>query len=161
MTNPTAPDRDLRSAELARAAIREGRPTSWFDELYSAGTRGEIGMPWDRQAPLPLVTDYFAAHPLVPASRAMVIGCGLGVDAEYLSGLAAENGSSVTAFDISETAIKFARARYLSSTVDYRVANLLKLPPVWIGAFGLATVRIDKAPSAATGPGAMAMRWLA
>ncbi len=45
MTNPTAPDRDLRSAELARAAIREGRPTSWFDELYSAGTRGEIGMP--------------------------------------------------------------------------------------------------------------------
>ncbi|MGI8414851.1 MAG: class I SAM-dependent methyltransferase [Nakamurella sp.] len=135
MTDP--PDWDLRSAELARAAIQDGRPTSWFDELYSAGTRGEIGMPWDRPAPLPLVTGYFAAHPLEPGSRAIVIGCGLGVDAEYLAGLAAKSGSSVTAFDISETAIEFVRTRYPSSTVDYREANLLELPAEWGGAFDL------------------------
>lgn len=135
MTDP--PDWDLRSAELARAAIAEERPTAWFDELYAAGTRREIGMPWDRGAPLPLVVDYFAAHPLEPGTRAIVIGCGLGIDAEYLSGLVAENGSSVTAFDISETAIEFVRARYPSSTVDYRVANLLELPAEWIGAFDL------------------------
>ena len=43
----------------------------------------------------------------------------------------------MTAFDVSPTAIEGARRRFPNSTVDYRVADLLELPPEWVGAFDL------------------------
>jgi ubiquinone/menaquinone biosynthesis C-methylase UbiE len=66
-----------------------------------------------------------------PRGRALVVGSGLGDDAEAL----AAHGLEVTAFDIAPTAIAWTRRRFPESSVDYRVANLFELPAVWKGAF--------------------------
>lgn len=117
---------------LAHAAVADGEPTRWFDELYSAGERGEHSMPWDRVVPNPMLSEWGDQHESAGAS-ALVIGCGLGQDSEYLAG----RGYAVTAIDIAPTAIKTARQRYPDSTVRYRVADLLNPPEDLIGAFDL------------------------
>jgi ubiquinone/menaquinone biosynthesis C-methylase UbiE len=65
--------------------------------------------------------------------RAIVPGCGLGADAEYLAGL----GFTTTAFDISPTAIRLARHRHPDSPVEYVTADLLHLPRPWLRGFDL------------------------
>ena len=131
------PDWDLRSAELAGAAIGDGRPTAWFDELYAEGAAGVIGVPWDRPAPLPPVVEHLRRRPPAVGSRAIVVGCGLGVDAEFLQEIGAGTQLEVTGFDISATAIELARTRHPDSAVDYQVGDLLDLPPHWLAAFEL------------------------
>jgi SAM-dependent methyltransferase len=54
----------------------------------------------------------------------IVVGCGLGDDAELL----ARHGYSVVAFDIASTAIEWAKSRFPSTRVDYRVIDLFELP---------------------------------
>jgi SAM-dependent methyltransferase len=127
-------DRDWEGTadRLANAAVSDGDPTRWFDELYSSGERGEHGMPWDRGAPNGLIAEWGDRRDGVGA-RALVIGCGLGRDSEYL----ATRGYTVTAIDVAQTAIKTARERYPDSTVHYRVANLLDAPADLLGAFDL------------------------
>ena len=117
---------------LAQAAVTDGEPTRWFDELYSAGRRGEVTMPWDRGQPNGLITAWGDRHEGAGA-RGLVIGCGLGRDSEYL----ATRGYAVTAIDISPTAIRTVRERYPDSTAHYRVADLLNPPPDLLGAFDL------------------------
>ncbi len=65
--------------------------------------------------------------------RALIIGCGLGDDAEE----AARRGYQVTAFDLSPTAIRHCRERFPTSAVDYQVADLFHLPARWHEAFSL------------------------
>jgi SAM-dependent methyltransferase len=65
--------------------------------------------------------------------RALVVGCGLGDDAELLARL----GYAVVAFDYSPTAIGRARERFPESQVDYVVADLLDPPAEWSRAFDL------------------------
>lgn len=71
---------------------------------------------------------------------AVVVGCALGVAAEFLS----TNGFRTTAFDISETAVRTALARHPDTAVDYRVADLLSPPPEWRGAFYLVENVVDE-----------------
>jgi SAM-dependent methyltransferase len=73
----------------------------------------------------------FTASPT--RKRCLVVGCGLGDDAEAL----ASAGFEVTAFDISPTAIEAARQRFPRSGVDYVVADVLQPPPAWTAAFDL------------------------
>jgi len=91
-------------------------------------------VPWDRPAPTALLVDWAARTGLSGDGRsALVVGCGLGRDAEFVAGL----GFATTAFDISETAIRVAAERHPGSPVDYRVADLLNLPARWRQAFDL------------------------
>ena len=64
---------------------------------------------------------------------ALVIGCGLGDDAEALAKL----GFQVTAFDISTTAIAWCHERFPNSSVNYLVADLLTLDTQWHRKFDL------------------------
>jgi SAM-dependent methyltransferase len=61
------------------------------------------------------------------------VGAGLGRDAEFVAGL----GYATTAFDISETAVRLARARYPQSEVTYVVADLFQVPASWRHGFDL------------------------
>jgi SAM-dependent methyltransferase len=132
MTSPR--DWDLRANELSAEAIARGEPTTWFDELYAAGSAGEVSMPWDRTTPqVDLRAWAEREHLDGTGRRAVVVGCGLGADAEYLASL----GFTTTAFDISPTAVEVARGRNPGSGVDYRVADLLALPEEWSEAFDL------------------------
>ena len=123
-----------QEARLASASLAAGDPTGWFDRLYAAGARGQVPVPWRRRQPHPLLADWASAQELSGAAqRAVVVGCGLGADAEYIASL----GFDTTGFDISGTAIRLARQRFPGSTVRYVVADLLNYPQAWLRAYDL------------------------
>ncbi len=127
-------DWDIKAGELSAEAIADGQPTAWFDRLYSAGVAGEVSLPWDRDTPQVLLQEWVEAIGLRGAGRrAVVVGCGLGADAEYL----ARQGFATVGFDVAPTAVRLARERHPGTPVDYQVADLLDLPPDWHGAFDL------------------------
>jgi SAM-dependent methyltransferase len=107
-------------------------PTALFEPLYIAAAEGRETLRWDRGGPHPLI-DERARGLTGSGRRALIVGSGLGPDAE----LFAERGFDVVGFDVSPTAIATARARFPQSRVDYRVANLLDPPAEWSHAFDL------------------------
>ena len=123
---------DPQADRLAHIAVADGRPTAWFEQLYSSARRGEVPMPWDRSTPNKLLEQWTDGRDGT-GRRALVIGCGLGADAEHLARL----GYQVDAFDIAESAIETARARYADSSVRYRVADLLDPPADLLNVFDL------------------------
>ena len=106
--------------------------TSWFDRLYTLADGDSRAIPWADLVPSPLVVDWLDAHPDL-SGRALVVGCGLGDDAEDL----AERGLDVTAFDVSSEAIAWCRRRFPESSVNYIVADLFDQPKAWSRAFDL------------------------
>jgi Methyltransferase domain len=111
--------------------------TGWFEPLYAAAERGEAAVPWDQGVPSPLLVAW-AEKRRASGRRALVVGSGLGDDAEYVAGL----GFETDAFDISPSAVAGARRRFPDSGVSYRVADLLDLPADWDGAFDLVVESI-------------------
>ena len=127
-------DWDLRADELATEAIGAGEPTAWFDRLYAEGLAGEISVPWDRDDPNPQLAEWAEGVGLDGAGlSAVVVGCGLGADAEFV----AARGFATTGFDIAPAAIEEVRRRRPETTVDYRVEDLLALSPDLVGRFDL------------------------
>jgi SAM-dependent methyltransferase len=123
-----------RADGLAAESLAAGNPTGWFDQLYEAGRRGEVDLPWDRGEAHPLLAEWAEERqPAGRGRRAVVVGCGLGHDAEFVAGL----GFDVVGFDISPAAITTARERHPDSPVRYVVADLFELPEDWTRAFDL------------------------
>jgi SAM-dependent methyltransferase len=150
-------DWDILGDKLAAESFARGDATGWFDRLYAAGVTGEVSMPWDRSEPHPLLQEWAERRGLAGAGRtAVVVGCGLGADAEYLAGL----GFRTTGFDVAETAVRLARERNPGTEVDYRVADLRDLPADWVGAFDLV-VEIFTMQALPPGPRADAVRGIA
>ena len=107
-------------------------PTGWFEPLYAAAARGERDVPWNRDAPREPLVEWARARSLDGTGRgAMVVGCGFGADAEYLS----ELSFATTAFDVAPSAVRGAQERHPGTSVDYVVGDLLDLPPAWGEAF--------------------------
>ena len=125
--------RDRRRArELAAEFIQKGDPTGWFEALYREAEEGKSTVPWVDYHPTPPLVGFWIKHPLQTAGKsALVIGSGLGDDAEQL----ATWGFRTTAFDISETAIRNSRKRFPNSKVDYHTADLFDPPSQWSGQF--------------------------
>jgi SAM-dependent methyltransferase len=106
--------------------------TGWFDELYRAAERGEAEVPWDRDEPNPRLVAWADENGLRgDGRRAVVVGSGLGEDAEYMARL----GFDTTAFDIAPTPIRAMQSKFPDSKVHYVVADLLDPPPEWRQAF--------------------------
>ncbi|MEV4640178.1 class I SAM-dependent methyltransferase [Actinoplanes sp. NPDC049548] len=122
------------TTRLAAASLAAGDPTGWFERLYAEAGAGTAEVPWDVPEPSRYLAAWARRGGLTgEGRRALVVGCGLGRDAEFLAGL----GFAVIAFDISATAVRTARVRHPSSPVDYVVADLLDPPPSWRGGFDL------------------------
>jgi SAM-dependent methyltransferase len=114
-------------------------PTGWFEPLYRAAETGEAVVPWDDHAASPLLVEWSFARSLAGRGRrAIVVGCGLGDDAEHVAAL----GFQTVAFDVAPTAIRGARRRFPDSRVEYVVADLLDLPAEWLEAFDLVVEHI-------------------
>ncbi len=111
-------------------------PTSWFEELYARADAGEAEVPWHKGAPNPRLVDW--GPPDGAGKRALVVGSGLGDDAEYV----AARGYDTTAFDVSPTAIAMSERRFPDSPVGYVVANLLDPPAEWRHAFDIVVENI-------------------
>src|SRR4051794_12581380 len=132
--------RGLPRVRTARPpARRVSDPTGWFEPLYRAAAAGEAVVPWDDHAPSPLLVEWAAARGVDGRGRhAIVVGCGLGDDAEHVAAL----GFRTVAFDVAPTAIAGARRRFPESVVEYAVADLLSLPGQWREAFDLVVEHI-------------------
>ena len=109
-------------------------PTGWFDSVYRDAGGDPEAVFWSDLVPNPHLVSWMKDHPAERSGlRAIVIGCGVGDDAEAM----ATSGYKVTAFDVAPTAIRMCRERYPDSVVNYLVADVLDHPAEWFGAFDL------------------------
>lgn len=128
----TDPDADAR--RLAAEHLSGGDATGWFERLYAESAAGDAIVPWDSRSPHPSLVEWAKSRHLDgKGRRALVVGAGLGDDAEYVARL----GYDTTAFDISPSAVRLARARFPASAVAYRVADLFDPPAEWRHGFDL------------------------
>ena len=95
---------------------------------YRAGRDRAARIPWADLVPNPHLVGWHREAGYEFSSRTcLVVGCGLGDDAEYV----AQAGASVTAFDIAPSAIEGCRKRFPRSRVDYQVRDLFALHSGW------------------------------
>ncbi len=93
----------------------------WFEELYQRASGSWGRVPWADLAANPHLVEWLGASEARASGKAcLVVGCGLGDDAEALS----TAGFSVVAFDISATAIQACRSRFPGSQVEYAMLSL-------------------------------------
>jgi SAM-dependent methyltransferase len=129
---PPLPDAESHARRLAGEALASGDPTGWFERLYAAAETGQAAVPWDRREPHPLLVEWAASAGLDGArGRAVVVGCGLGHDAQYVAAL----GFDTIAFDVSPSAVRAAQNRFPGSAVEYLAADVLRPPDSWHRAF--------------------------
>lgn len=129
-------DEGKTTRDIIQDFFKRGDYTGWFDVVYRAAIAGQGDVPWAAMHANPELVSWFEARQQATSvtstgQRAIVVGCGLGDDAEYL----AQQGYDVVAFDISETAIAQCRQRFPDSAVQYQVADLFHLPDDWRNAF--------------------------
>ncbi|WP_428011574.1 class I SAM-dependent methyltransferase [Baaleninema sp.] len=130
-------DRTLkrRQSEIRQIAIgnpKDGHPAGWFEQVYATACGDAAAIPWAMRQPNPYLVEWLNDTDTDGNGKsALVIGCGLGDDAEAL----AKRGFRVTAFDISETAIAWCRQRFPDSSVNYQVGDLFACDESWKRAF--------------------------
>ncbi|MEC8721015.1 MAG: SAM-dependent methyltransferase, partial [Candidatus Thermoplasmatota archaeon] len=88
----------IKIQKMAEVSAVNGEPLAWFEDLYDSANRKSEEIPWARMEPHPQMVEWIANRPEING-KALVVGCGLGDDAEWLE----EIGFDVTAFDISKS----------------------------------------------------------
>ena len=118
----------MKNKNQDQYSVQEDQPSNWFEPLYaSSDTNGE-GVPWANMDTHPSFGRWLTKNPVEGDGKsALVVGCGMGDDAIELEAL----GFQVTAFDVSETAIKFCKERFPQSKVEFLRADLLENLPQW------------------------------
>jgi SAM-dependent methyltransferase len=120
-----------RTRQLAAEFNERGDPLGWFDALYKESGGDIEKIPWADMAPNRFFRAWAESTGLKGHRRkALVVGCGLGDDAKYLHDL----GFKVTAFDVSPTAIEWARKVYGDAGIQFETADLFDPPAEWIAA---------------------------
>ena len=117
--------------EIAHNHLDSGDPLGWFEDLYSQADEESSIIPWADLKPNPNLIDWLNQNGTAHSGLAIIIGSGLGDDAEELS----RRGFETTAFDISESAIAWSRKRFPKSSVSYMVADLFSAPIEWKARF--------------------------
>jgi len=107
---------------------------NFFEDVYKSADKDNLeSIPWATLNANVHLVSYLGEVKSVEDKRALVIGCGLGDDAEVL----AEAGYAVDAIDISETAIIMAKERFPALAIDFRVEDIFKLPAFMTGHYDL------------------------
>ncbi len=123
-----------RVHELSQTAYQRGDYTGWFEALYAEARGNANAIPWADRGLNYWLSDWVEKAQVVwQDRRVLVVGCGLGDDAEYLAKL----GADVTAFDLSQTAIDWCHQRFPDSKVNYQVVDLFAAPADWQLSFDL------------------------
>lgn len=104
----------------------------WFETVYATSEGDAAAVPWADLRPKPQLVEWLDSNP-GDGRPALDIGCGLGDNAEAI----AAAGYATTAFDLSPSAIDWARRRFAGSPVNYRTADLFNPPADWKGGFDL------------------------
>lgn len=103
-----------------------------FEDIYrnAGGDAGQV--PWSDKAPRARLGTWLSANP-GRGRTAMDVGCGLGDNAAMF----AEAGYNVTAFDLSATAVDWAKKRQAGLGIAFEVGDIFRLPAAWQGRFDL------------------------
>lgn len=121
-----------RTKEIQAEYAGRGDALGWFDALYKEAAGNNEKIPWADLAPNRFLARWAEKTNLQGNNRnALVIGCGLGDDARFLHDL----GFRVTAFDISRTAIEWARRLHADTDIVFVAADLFNAPKEWFAAF--------------------------
>jgi SAM-dependent methyltransferase len=121
-------DKRARTRELAAEFADRGDATGWFEALYKEAEGDNEKLPWGDLEPNRFFRAFAERTGLNGNGRkALVVGCGLGDDAAYLDDL----GFAVTAFDISSTAIEWAKKLHTGKNIDFRAVDLFDGPSEW------------------------------
>jgi SAM-dependent methyltransferase len=125
-------DPRARTREIAAEFAERGDALGWFEALYQESEGNRELIPWADLEPNPFFKAWSERRGLKGDGRkALVVGCGLGDDAKYLDDL----GFKVTAFDISPTAIEWAKRLYGDTDIQFETADLFQPFRGWLGAF--------------------------
>ncbi|MFK5938722.1 MAG: class I SAM-dependent methyltransferase [Sulfurimonas sp.] len=109
-------------------------PTGWFNSIYTDAEGDHKNVFWADLETSPYLLSWLEDNKLhTKSKKAIVIGCGVGDDAEALS----THGYKVTAFDIAPEAINLCQKRYPDTTVNYLVADLFNYSKSWAENFDL------------------------
>ena len=118
--------------EIASEFKERGDHLGWFDAVYSHAQGDIENIPWADLEPNRFFKVWAEQTGLKGnGRRALVVGCGLGDDARYLADL----GFDVTAFDISSTAIEWAKRLDADANIQFETADLFQPPRGWLGSF--------------------------
>jgi len=121
-----------RQRELASEFASRGDATGWFEELYKQAAGDNQKISWADLEPNRFLRAWAKRSGLRGEGRkALVVGCGLGDDAVYLDDL----GFDVTAFDISPTAIEWAKRLHSGRDLKFEAMDLFEPFRGWLGAF--------------------------
>lgn len=104
----------------------------FFNTVYDRANEDAAQIPWADLAPKPQISRWLKNNP-GNGKTALDIACGLGDNAEEISNA----GYATTAFDLSDTAITWAKQRFPDSDVTYHTANLFEPPHEWSTGFDL------------------------
>ena len=121
-----------RARALSRDSLARGEGVAWFEDFYRDAGGNPERVPWADRQGNPLLAQWLEARD-VAGRETLVVGCGLGEDAE----LAARAGARVTAFDVAPTAIELCATLWPDSSVRYHAADLFDPPPRWRRRFDL------------------------
>jgi len=121
-----------KQRELANEFASRGDVTGWFEELYKRAEGDNEKVSWADLEPNRFLQNWAEQTGLKGNGRkALVVGCGLGDDAVYLDDL----GFDVTAFDISPTAIEWAKRIHADRDIKFEAMDLFEPFRGWLGAF--------------------------
>lgn len=121
-----------RAREIAARYADRGDAAGWFEAFYRDAAGDNEKIPWADLEPNKFLVRWAESTGLKGERRkALVVGCGLGDDARYLYDL----GFDVTGFDVSRTAIEWARALHSQTDIRFLIADLFDTPKEWYQAF--------------------------
>ncbi len=125
-------DRRARTLEIQAEFATRGDSLGWFDALYREAAGDNEKIPWADLEPNRYLRTWAEKVELTGNGRtALVVGCGLGDDARYLHDL----GFKVTGFDISATAIEWAKRLHSDTDIRFEIMDLFEPFDEWVGAF--------------------------
>lgn len=134
MQNEIEDNRERVRAIAAEFAER-GDPLGWFEAIYQRSEGNKEMIPWADLETNRFFKTWAESKGLKGNGRtALVVGCGLGDDARYLHDL----GFKVMAFDISPTAIEWARRLHCDTDIVFETCDLFQAPQEWLKAFEFA-----------------------
>ncbi|HXY37063.1 MAG TPA: class I SAM-dependent methyltransferase [Planctomycetaceae bacterium] len=132
-STPDPEPKRSRARELAQSHVARGDAVGWFEPLYAEAQGNPERVPWADLKPNPNLVDWLGEAIRGNGRTALVVGCGLGDDAELLTA----RGFRVTAFDVAPSAVAWCRRRFSTTPVRYETADVLNPPQDWNGAFDL------------------------
>ena len=107
---------------------------NFFENVYKNADRQNLeSIPWASLSANRHLLSYLNSKEDSSFGRALVIGCGLGDDADAL----AQMGYEVDAIDISSSAIALAKERFVQSGINFSVADIFALPKQMFASYDL------------------------